>query len=350
MSFTDARLLEAIAELAGPRTLPELRERTVELVAGLVECTVASWNEIDPTTGQFDLVAYPELTIDAGPPMQRMLSLLHQHPVIAYVQATGDGRPHAISDFVDERTFRATELYREVYSTIGTVDQLSVTLPDPHMLIGVALNRSRPGFTVPERQVVNLLRPHLVHAHRNALAFERLNRALHALERRTAANGESLVILAGKGHVEYSSPGTDELLLRWFGAGVDARSVLPSTLSGALPQLTHHAPQVPLVLSNDGQTLTVETFGLPNGDGQALLLSTTVSVPLRLQDLGLSSRQAEVLMLAADGLRDAAIAARLGISPRTVEKHLQMAYRKLGTPGRVAAVRLVHRIASPPPR
>ena len=347
MTAPGAMLNEALAELAAPRTLPELRQRTVELVADLVACEVASWNEIDIESGRFDVVAHPVPTLDPGPPTQRMLALLDQHPVIVHMRATGDGRPRAISDFVDEATFRASDLYRHVYAELDTLDQLSITLPDPHLLIGVALNRSSRGFTAQERRVLNLLRPHLVHAHRNALAFERLSRALQALEQRTAMGGESVIVLDSRGRVEYSSPGAHDLLARWFGAGSDVDG-LPHELRESLRSPERNEPQAPVVIARDGWMLTVERLAFPTPAGGALLLAVTRSAPLRLRELGLSPRQAEVLALAAEGLRDAAIAARLGISPRTVEKHLQIAYEQLGTPGRVAAVRLVHRITAPP--
>ena len=348
MPGVQARLNGALAELAAPRTLPELRQRAVEVVAELVTCTIASWNEIDIESGQFDVVTQPPPEIDPGPPTQRMLALLDQHPVIAHIRGTGDGRPHAISDFIDERTFRASDLYREVYADIDTLDQLSITLPDPHLLIGVALNRSTWGFAAQERQVLNLLRPHLTHAHRNALAFERLTRALRALEQRSAVGGESMMVLDSHGRVEYSSPGADELLADWFGADDRPSDSLPGELRRSLQPLADEAPHTPTVISRDGRTLTIEQLVLPTPGSRALLLTATRSAPVRLQELGLTPRQAEVLTLAADGLRDAAIGAQLGISPRTVEKHLQMAYERLGTPGRVAAVRLVHRITAPP--
>jgi len=45
-----------------------------------------------------------------------------------------------------------------------------------------------------------------------------------------------------------------------------------------------------------------------------------------------------VLASAADGLTAAQIAVRLGITERTVERHLQNTYRKLDVHGRAAAV------------
>jgi DNA-binding CsgD family transcriptional regulator len=54
----------------------------------------------------------------------------------------------------------------------------------------------------------------------------------------------------------------------------------------------------------------------------------------------LSPRQIAVMGLVADGMTAGTVGRRLGISARTVEKHLEQAYRKLGVQDRVSAVRL----------
>ncbi len=52
----------------------------------------------------------------------------------------------------------------------------------------------------------------------------------------------------------------------------------------------------------------------------------------------LTPRERQVLGLLADGLTDREVAARLVISPKTVEKHVAAVLRKTGTPSRTAAV------------
>jgi predicted ATPase/DNA-binding CsgD family transcriptional regulator/DNA-binding XRE family transcriptional regulator len=63
----------------------------------------------------------------------------------------------------------------------------------------------------------------------------------------------------------------------------------------------------------------------------------------------LTARQAEVLRLLADGLSNKQIAARLYLSPGTVDRHLATIYRKLGLGGRVDAARyaVAHGLAQP---
>lgn len=53
----------------------------------------------------------------------------------------------------------------------------------------------------------------------------------------------------------------------------------------------------------------------------------------------LSPRERECVQLAGQGLEDKEIAARLGISPRTVGNHLHRAYSKLGVSDRKLAAR-----------
>jgi DNA-binding CsgD family transcriptional regulator len=61
----------------------------------------------------------------------------------------------------------------------------------------------------------------------------------------------------------------------------------------------------------------------------------------KLEDLPLSARQLEVSQLVANGLTNAAIAERLGISPRTVTSHLDHIYGRLGISSRAALTRWI---------
>jgi DNA-binding CsgD family transcriptional regulator len=59
---------------------------------------------------------------------------------------------------------------------------------------------------------------------------------------------------------------------------------------------------------------------------------------VRHNESPLTDRQCQVLSLLAVGLSDRAVAVRLGISPRTVEKHVGAALAKTGAASRTAAV------------
>jgi len=65
-----------------------------------------------------------------------------------------------------------------------------------------------------------------------------------------------------------------------------------------------------------------------------------------LQELGLTRAQANVLRLVATGRSSDDVATDLGVSPRTVQKHLERVYRKLGVSGRSAAAQRAWQAAS----
>jgi DNA-binding NarL/FixJ family response regulator len=53
----------------------------------------------------------------------------------------------------------------------------------------------------------------------------------------------------------------------------------------------------------------------------------------------LTKREIEILRLVSQGLRDAQVAERLVLSPRTINAHLTSVYRKLDVNSRAAATR-----------
>ncbi len=83
-----------------------------------------------------------------------------------------------------------------------------------------------------------------------------------------------------------------------------------------------------------GRTLTVEPM-LRLAEDTIDELSSLVATTVR----GLSARELEVLTLVADGLGNAVIAQRLGLSVRTVHAHLRSIFTKLEVSTRTAAVR-----------
>lgn len=62
----------------------------------------------------------------------------------------------------------------------------------------------------------------------------------------------------------------------------------------------------------------------------------------------LTTREREVLDLLTNGDSNAELACRLGISPRTMQKHLQRIYAKLDVKRRAAAVLMVVRSGNLP--
>lgn len=73
----------------------------------------------------------------------------------------------------------------------------------------------------------------------------------------------------------------------------------------------------------------------------------STKLPPTVDNLWLTAREAEVLTWAARGMSDHEVAQVLGTSPRTVDKHLEHAYEKLGVHSRAEALALLTRSRPP---
>jgi DNA-binding CsgD family transcriptional regulator len=69
--------------------------------------------------------------------------------------------------------------------------------------------------------------------------------------------------------------------------------------------------------------------------------------PAALARLGLTAREAEVLSHVAHDARNGAIARSLGLSARTVDKHLEHIYRRLGVRSRFEALARSRELGAP---
>jgi DNA-binding NarL/FixJ family response regulator len=117
---------------------------------------------VDPKDDQYD-----NLTL-------AFATFIHEHPVIAYVEATGDGSAHTISDFLSETEFHRLALHGEFFLPLRIEDQLSTSLQVARgeRILGIALNRSGV-FSESERLLLDAFLPHLVIAHQNAVRYSR---------------------------------------------------------------------------------------------------------------------------------------------------------------------------------
>jgi DNA-binding CsgD family transcriptional regulator len=347
LSEQDAdQLLEGVARIAEPLTLEDLREESVLVVHSLIPSVSASWNEIS-STGNIDAVSVPE--IDRWPGMDEAFArALAGHPVIAHISKTNDGRPRAISDFWSIDQFHASTLYQELYRRLSTEDQLSFTVPTPDVLIGVAINRDRVGFSGRDRTIANLLRPHILQAYRNALANEEIGRLMSIVDDLSSDRDAGLVVLSSTGTADEPTPAAAALLSRWFPDQTVAG--LPQQVGDWLHRLDEEAarrPTWPLVFEEGGRRLVVRRLQAIRPNDRDVLHVSEHQAGHTGQDLtrlGLSRRQAEVVRLAAAGRSNAEIARDLGLSVRTVEGHMGEALERLGVRSRTAAANLIHQL------
>ena len=151
--------------------------------------------------------------------------------------------------------------------------------------------------------------------------------------------GHGVVLVDAKGRVAWRSPQAERWLLAFF----------PEHQGGLPPAWLHlQAEQVlsTRVQSASGgeQILVARHLGSVGlGETMLLLRVATNEGGNRLSDAALTPREAEVLSWLAKGKTNRDIADILGMSPRTVNKHLEHIFEKLGVETRTAAAALASR-------
>ncbi len=154
------------------------------------------------------------------------------------------------------------------------------------------------------------------------------------------AAGHAMLSVDGAGHVKWQSPAAREWLRGWL----TAEGVLPPVAQAWMRQ----ADGAALSVVADGRRLSLSRLA-SDGTGTTLLLRKRASAPdaaALAASFGLTSREAEVLYWVVCGKINRDIGEILGLSPRTVDKHLQHVFEKLQVETRTAATSLVLNLAS----
>ena len=315
-----------VAHAAAFQTRAEFRQGILKVLRRAVPCDFASYNEVayepSQTWGTLEPLDYlPRLDV------QLFAELAHEHPVLEYIRRTRDGSPRRISDFLTDEQFQQTELYRRFYRPLGVTSQVAFTLPSrPPIVAAIALSRGPADFIDAECALLAQARPRLIAIMRRIEEQESAHAALAALSSGLEHEGLAVVVCDRAGGIVMATPSARAAL------GV-AGDRLPRPLWEVIVSTPEDVVPLP------------DRVGVVRREGDMLMLTLTGAAgPPSLsavQGLGLSRRQAQTVRAVALGSTADDIARSLGVSRRTVEKHLQMAYRALGVTSRSEAARLV---------
>jgi DNA-binding response OmpR family regulator len=163
------------------------------------------------------------------------------------------------------------------------------------------------------------------------------------------AAGRFLLAADREGRILWSTPQATRLIERASGAsGITLPPVVTQWLrSCADNPLIARQASLTAAFHEDGQhRLQVTYIGQVGPDEQLLRLvaeqSGSDEILLR-ERLALTSREAEVLLWLSRGKSNRDIAEILGLSPRTINKHLEQMFEKLGVENRASATALAVR-------
>ena len=225
-----------------------------------------------------------------------------------------------LSEVMEPGVLTHGELYGDLLHAAGVEYEIAIGVRgDRGEAVVAGLGRTERGFSERDRDVLDIAGPGLERALRATQARGRLVRALAD----DPPPGSAVVLLDRDGEIELSSPDAGRWLAEHFGAAEH-----PGWLPRPVAEWLALPPRPPLVSERAGRRLTV---CLVPGDPHALLLEEAVADirPDALDRLGLTTRESEVLRVAAVIEGEAELAWELFLSLHAVRERLARLEAKL---------------------
>jgi DNA-binding CsgD family transcriptional regulator len=347
------RLLDAILTLQRPVDFRDFPRRAIEATRKLVANDVCGYAEVDTlklhaaTVSDNDAWLSPKL-VDTwaretlGP------------EILPYWQGFKPFQVIKFSDVVSEDELRSKQIYQEFYREVDILYQMVLPfISDRGMVLSMGFSRSgsvRRDFTEQERELLIELGPHLAQAYLTAEAHDRAIHGRSFSDIDLSRTEAGLILLTPHGNVSSATWNARRWVSEFFGDFPQFSSRLPESLwdwvrfvmaqceaarrGAALPIRS------PLVIRREQRQLHVSLIDGLEDRGPALVFEHHAPIPLHevARILGTTLRETEVIRWLLQGKSNEEIATILGISPRTVQTHLQRIYQKLGVSSRTQAI------------
>ncbi len=191
------------------------------------------------------------------------------------------------------------------------------------------------------------LSPHIAQAHRNARAAVETNSKLETVGEGLDTMRRAVILAGADGQIHWQSPLAREWLKEFFPDFAPASARLPLALANWLNQTETSAragrpifSELQLPAANHCR-LFVYCGKARTGDYVLALIREQMEIdPAAAQSLGLTPREAEILYWISEAKTRPEVGSILGISWRTIGKHMEHLFAKLGVENRLEAQRL----------
>jgi DNA-binding CsgD family transcriptional regulator len=318
----------------------------VDLQSQLVPNDLCSYSLANKREQRME-VAHDGQGIDVGKLASQLMAHYHEQPILQYCGKTKNLRTRKISDFLTQKEFTRLGLYNEFYKLLEVRYQAAFYLfNNEEVELGMVLNRRSRDFSEHDRTMADLLRPHFAQACENTRIFTEMRLWQERTQEALKSNHLGLIFLTAELKIERMMGNCECWLNEYFPRRRDTSRQLPDRLSRWVRQqgdfkngntgLGNRRP--PLTVERSDTNLLVR-FIQDSERNITLLLSEK----RRLQTdsfagFGLTPREQEVLFWVSEGKSNPEISRILGISARTVDKHVERLLAKMKVESRQAAM------------
>lgn len=345
----DEKLVRVLPELYSVRTLDSFPTHLNALLPKLFPADSCGYNQTNFARRRFETLADQSFVSRVPNADEALARLMHRHPMVLH-NRNSDQRALKMSDLLSQRQFHRLELYDVVYRP-ARVEYLMTggfEVSPAGDIVTLAFGRETMDFSEDDRDLLNLLRPHLRQAYANADAMTTFESQLEGREVALEEAVNTAVVVVHDMAIRHASSLATRWLASFFSNGKACSDELPDLLQrwircwqNALDgRHSDLKPPSTLTAESDEGRLNIRLLRTGRDGEIFLLLQSEVSrdCPEVLQRrLGLLPREAEVLLWISRGKTSREIATILSITRRTVDKHLERIYRKLGAETRTAA-------------
>jgi len=279
-----------------------------------------------------------------------MVGHIYEHSIFKPSRIIQPYRIESFGDRLNDPDWQKSVLYNEYYLAIGVRFQIGTFLfqagSERHYL---NCNRSQRDFVQKDRFVMELIGPHITRAWQITSELTRLRR-----ERASPPDsgfGKRTLVVTRQAHItSHLTADLASLLTRYFEYPHFESKKLPRELGKWFREQLAHISSVDAMTGppaafhqvREQGTLIVRLACLREDSATLIFSETPRTAKGELTSTPqLTPREREVLQWLREGKRNREIGTILGLSPRTVGKHIENVFSKLGVETRTAAARAV---------
>lgn len=271
----------------------------------------------------------------------------HEHPCFPEVFAKNHFRTMKISDFYTTNEFRKTGIYNEFFRIFNIENQMLVPIQvSSDSIITCAISRTKDSFSENQRMMLTILSMQLRTAIINTKSFERIQKSEQILQTGFVNKSSGIIALNPDKSIVYATEFSRMMLEKYFAKDTPSSKCLPDKLKNwvinkeiSLKTDNLSSSSETYFLSRENDQLTIRYMFNSQTNETTLLLEEKLWVePQLLRKYSLTKRETEILFWLSQGKADKEIAIICNISPRTVQKHIERIYVKIGVETRTAAM------------
>lgn len=361
--------------------LPLVIESDFTLLAA-TDPSLASGLEHHSHISDHKLLAAPLASNDFNSLAKVEISLPYflQNPVAMNYLLTGDISAKKISDFLTIPELNQREaLYGKYLQPLGMLDQMSIVVSDQKQFsqkhtdldsalinnlivnatpssvyleenladLVIIIHRERRNFTDRDREILNLISSHILQTYQNSQIVSRMHQEHYKLCQ--VFNQTSSIIINPNGSVNYITTQSENLIRKYFPSSSFQNNDLPTEVKNWLQKSlmnlsidSDFSKPIPSLRIIKEKGILMVRLSIDSVTDQYLLTleeQTPLDLSLSaLQELHLTKREAEILYWIIRDRTNQQISEILILSNRTVQKHCENIYSKLGVNNRAAAI------------